>query len=451
MTITSVTIRLATEKEVTDLKDPAGLIEKACNTWKVLTTDNFSGVLNSCMTDSFASRFSIIKMRTWIITSDPQFMKSIFNLPRDDPDENGFMGGSSSITHIIGPLFPGVDLRKEDSILHCPIQQNKIYRKLIEAPLSYKATCDHADTISKLIKDEVEQWKDTVSLNKLPLLVSSIVSKVLLGYDGPYKELCDTITLFNEVLLRNYFGKKPEDQNAYEKAVKYLHSFLDSILDKETDAPFVKALQESEDITRLQKQLLIAFSYFASQENTTAVLTNTLWQLALHPSEQDKIYQDIQNNDVTDLNKKIGLYETIQKAFIAGIKGLTPGYSLARLAKNDLVATATYSDGSTRQKLIEKNQQMNPCPGLYQEPRLQNGQYNLDDFSATEKLDHLPFGGGPHICPGRYLAKVIIRLAVEEIVKNFTFTTDVKESEKVGMTSLKLKEEITLNLTRRKR
>ncbi|KAK7211221.1 hypothetical protein V2G26_018399 [Clonostachys chloroleuca] len=162
-----------------------------------------------------------------------------------------------------------------------------------------------------------------------------------------------------------------------------------------------------EDMVRLQMAIVVAGIH-----TTSASLTQLLYDLAAYPEGIPELREEIKHvyeENGRAFNKKA--LTTFQHLAVDSLT-LSNGLYIPRGTKMELPTTAIQVDD----RLYEKPQVFD---GLrFYEGRHKEGSENKHLYISTGKLD-LAWGYGRHVCPGRFIADVEIKLVMAEFLLRF--------------------------------
>lgn len=177
----------------------------------------------------------------------------------------------------------------------------------------------------------------------------------------------------------------------------------------------------------------------AGYDTTATTISLALYLLALNPSKQEKLYQEIveqierleqesgENNLINlvtfdELNNFKYLSATIDET----LRLYAPLTSVERKARNEIVLET--HDGQHKINVlkgdiiripiyaIHHNERFFPEPEQFQPERF------LDE-PTFHKYAYLPFGSGPRNCVAKRLALIEVKLAILNIIKNYKVQT----------------------------
>lgn len=190
---------------------------------------------------------------------------------------------------------------------------------------------------------------------------------------------------------------------------------------------------------QLLDEVLILFT--AGHETTANALSFTLFLLAKNPSIQDQVYGEVSKVDFEDSNIDL-LQGVMQLQFVKqcieeALRLYPPAYVIDRVATED----DTFED-----ILLPKGTMV--LMSIYELHRYSNFwerplEFDPGRFKEADKKDYgdyyYPFGAGPRICVGNNFAMYEMIIAIAEIVKKYSISSDLKNIEINPLISLKPK------------
>jgi len=414
----SVILREATVEEAKILPPcQQGYWDQTKNTLGVLLDPDFVKAYSSVLDKEpdLPTWSCLMGTRHISIVTDKTAAREVLKHYRTDT-EGLFTETRAFVLEMIKEFFFDEEITSDDFILTCNKEYSEKYRPFIINQLRKLPI----ETIQGLAESEINGWSGTVSLQRISSFVSAVLSSIL-GKSTPFEAI---ETFNNDVLRPTIMRQHPQ---AYEEALKTIRETIEETL-KTSETAFVTELKNSDFTPTQQKALLFAL-FFAGQETTASALTYIIWDLARHPEKQEEIFNDIKEDTVSDAAKKFGNYGSIQKVIAMGLFNHPPVPAFGRVAKRDLV----FQFGEEK-KLIPKGQQINVCPLFIKEKEPKHVPTNY------------PFGNGRHRCPGETLARREMNLFLLTLIKQFRFTTKQDKVTQVCRLTMKLKEEIFIEL-----
>lgn len=190
---------------------------------------------------------------------------------------------------------------------------------------------------------------------------------------------------------------------------------------------------------QLLDEVLILFT--AGHETTANALSFTLFLLAKNPAIQDQVYGEVSKVDFEDSNIDL-LQGVMQLQFVKqcieeALRLYPPAYVIDRVATEE----DTFED-----ILLPKGTMV--LMSIYELHRYSNFwerplEFDPGRFKEADKKDYgdyyYPFGAGPRMCVGNNFAMYEMIIAIAEIVKKYSISSDLKNIGINPLISLKPK------------
>ena len=193
-----------------------------------------------------------------------------------------------------------------------------------------------------------------------------------------------------------------EHLSGYKQAFGYLGDWVARELESfqgetsENDGSFMPAVHEgrvdgrqmSQDEIHSMAMLLLG----AGVDTVTSQLSHTMLHLATHPQDRQRLVEqpDLIPSAVEEFMRRFGI------ANITRVVAKDIEYRGVTMRKGDLVLCATAMGGLDEHVFAQPMQ--------------------VDFERGVAPVRHTPFGAGPHICPGAYLARMVLRAVLERIL-----------------------------------
>ncbi|XP_043471300.1 cytochrome P450 6k1-like [Leptopilina heterotoma] len=228
--------------------------------------------------------------------------------------------------------------------------------------------------------------------------------------------------------LDNFFISLIRDTMKYRKENNVVrHDFVDLLR-------YVKENPEKMDDVELTDTLIAAqcFIFFAAGfETSSTTMSNSLYELALNPSVQDKLRNEIQQV----LNKSEGklTYDNVKsmkylhKVFQETLRKYPPATLLGRKASEKYTFSGTNVTIPKDSKVwipvyaIHRDPKNYPKPELFDPERFED-----EEINSRHPMLYLPFGEGPRNCIGARFAIFQTKIGLIKILQNYR----VEECEK---------------------
>jgi cytochrome P450 len=451
----TATIRIATEDDIKRLPSAYSYKDKLLNTTMMIYDANLKKSLERvCDRDPCLPAFST-QFFTSHITRCPVILKELFKYSRNDPSDDGFLQPSEKYLKALLPFIEGIfkePVQPEDCILTCPKELSEKYRRIALKHLNARENLSGInEDIKNSISDSITHWNtndnDEIDLTRQCGLLASKVISIFLGYPGPYEEICLAVNVFFEEAL-NYSSPLSSlyaDPQRLERAQNILEKAITSILSEENKTPFVQELLTDDELTPLQKKVMIFVLFSSGQETTASLLNYLILKIAMNPAKQDQIFTDLQdrNHNFSSANTYIHSKE-IQTIFHEAIKEFTPAYAFMRGVSKDIVIELRNTSGDIEKEYIIKKEEKFHASPLFAAKEIPNE-------SNSFKMGWYPFGDGFHKCPGRGFATNNIYTAVAFLISRYKITTNTQLSdiEFTSSSTLRLAKNVFIKLTDR--
>ena len=320
-------------------------------------------------------------------------------------------------------------------------------RRLVQPAFAKNHIATWLDLVVSTTEARIGAWHARGEASPLDLahemagLVQEINAKILFGRTLPYHAhpaLLEAVGAVNDSLLRQvkramvWGGRLNQlplpDARRCRHAVALLHQTVDRLIahdgareDHEDSlyAWLTRAAERGEtppDELQLHDQLVTLF--LAGHETTAVALAWTFYYLTEHPAWADRLYEEIAAvaNDRAPTVEDLAQLPHTQRVIDEALRLRPPIYGIGRRAR---IADAV---GGYRipaeAPVIVSPYVMHHHPAYWDRPE----QFDPDRFtpehaSGRPAFSYLPFGGGPHRCIGRHLARMELLAVVALVVR----------------------------------
>lgn len=257
-----------------------------------------------------------------------------------------------------------------------------------------------------------------------------IVRPFLQMFDGKHRKLHEkTVDLLRSYLRRISQEKNNNDEETREHSSILSHLLSSKVSINDNDRGVTKRHLEEDEI------LAHVLAMFGETFETSAnALLFVLYELALHPHVQDRIYNEI--IEMYEHKEEEITYSKLQNLTYLDMV-INEAYRLHPIAPG--LSRMCVSDCNIEGIQIKKNMSVRLMTStLYRDsdyfPRPE--MFNPERFSPEAKQSRhpftfLPFGQGPRQCPGQKLAMSEVKLAIIAVVKEFSL--EVNEHTEVPL------------------
>jgi len=308
------------------------------------------------------------------------------------------------------------------------------------------------DIVADATEARMAAWRDRDRSAPLDLaremagLVQEINAKILFGRALSYQAhpgLLEAVGTVNDSLLRQVkramvlggaLNRLPlPDARRFRQAVALLHRTVGDLIaharagdgrDEDTlYAALADAAEraESPGEFRLRDQLVTLF--LAGHETTAVALAWTFYFLTEHPEWGDRLYDEIVSvlGDRAPAMADLERLPLTRRAIDESLRLRPPVYGIGRRARvEDDIGGHRIPAGSP---VIVSPHVMHHHPAYWDRPeRFDPDRFAPERASARPAFSYFPFGGGPHLCVGRHLARLELLAVVALVVRAFRLT-----------------------------
>jgi cytochrome P450 len=402
--------------------------------WYIGKNHDFSlPILRSWKPGSYVSEFYNLSS-TCYVTADPTVMRAIFSHSRKT--ETGIFYDYENkrlfIDGILKDLYPediakiGVD-KAEDMLVitaatpHAALLRGPMIKALGPAAFSSAALRDIADAILLNLTEAEKKDCDAAELSFEYAL--TVISKLFTGYNADrigYQKLAKALDAFSKRMSRivSHRPATEEEKKDYSVALSEMKSVIEGSLS--SPSPYVQGLKDG-GWNDFQIKSNLFFLYFAGTETTASSMNYLIWQLGRE--ENLALQQEIRDSEQ---GQKILL-----KVIAESLRLHPPVFIEGRqLRENTLMTIRDKSQNLLWKKELRKGhtiicltQAAGQNPLLYPDPERFNPARFQEEDPRIAALAFLPFGGGPHICPGQHLALAELQAFASRLLTYFSVRT----------------------------
>lgn len=265
---------------------------------------------------------------------------------------------------------------------------------------------------------------------KFNFLNPMLVLVVLFPFLRPILEKMD-VSFFPAEVMKFFYSfletiKLDRNKNKHTNRVDFMQLMVDSQTSKTSkeDTSSHKGLTDHEILS--QAMIFI----FAGYETSSSTMGFLAYNLATHPHIQKTLQEEI---DETFPEKAQPTYEALMKmdfldmALNESMRLYPIANRLERVSKSSVdINGVTIPKGTV---VMVPVYTLHRDPTLWPEPdAFKPERFSKENKDRMDPYSYLPFGAGPRNCIGMRFALLMMKLAVVEILQNFSFVT-CKETE----------------------
>lgn len=375
--------------------------------------------------DIFATR--IPGLGNWVYVCSPELARSVF----EAPPEVLAVGAIEdfSLAHLLG----------EGAASHLDGPAHRERRDVTSRYLDAQASLRHVDDVRRITERRLQRWPRgkpfPLVLELQRIALESLVTVFFSGAgEGRVQQLADLYESFSFKGLRSPTSVHPSLQidlgpwspwgrvkQRQRELVKVFSQEIDACLDRPEADGLVQGLARAQlgDGSRLSREVILAEVLdllFQGHELTGDSMTWTMGELATHPEVLARLRQEldsvvgaesIRTSHITALPYlEAVIYEGLRRRpsnFFSGVGCVKQSFTLGDylLPPGTLVAVC-YPAVAMREELFANPHGFSPEHFIGKQP----------------PAGACPFGGGPHICAGKDLAIMVMKVAVATIVRH---------------------------------
>lgn len=385
--------------------------------------DSSQAFLRAWKPGSYVSEFAT-PAGTIYVTADPTVMRAVLAHSRkakdgvfyDHQNKRLFVEG------IVNDLYPEdireIGLEKAVDMVvitaatpHAAILRAPMIKNMGPAAIQGDVLRDIADTVLKKVPEECD-----VSQMSFEYAVR-VISRLFTGYETSpegYTNLAKALDAFSKRMTRivSHRPATAEEEKEYAAALLEMRTVIELCV----SSPYVQGLKEA-GWNDFQIKTNLFFLYFAGSETTASSMNYLIWQLGR--VDNKALQQEIREKGQPLLLKVIA----------EALRLHPPAFIEGRQLREDTLMTIKDKDNNLLWKkklrcghsIVCLTQAAGLDPQLYPEP----GQFNPYRFQDPRiaALSFLPFGSGPHTCPGQHLAVAELQTFIQRLLTHFSVHT----------------------------
>jgi cytochrome P450 len=326
--------------------------------------------------------------------------------------------------------------------------RHKYLRDALQPLFSRPALSAQVSTMAATTASFIENWRNRGRLDlreEMPSLARQIVSRILFGAGEANDTALASAFLVRKKYLQFRFDMPfswPEWlpvplEIRYQRAMKTIGQELTERIQREPEGACLVGQMRKAGLTAAEvyeEALTLAITGY---ETLGEALTWTLWLLAAHPTEQEKVREEARSALREEVPSAADMVELpfTSTVLMESLRLYPPTWLFLRTA----LEPATLPSGYTARagtKIYLSPWVVHRDPRFYPEP----AKFRPERFVAAEianrpKLSYFPFGAGPRMCIGHHLAKIEATLVLALLLRDLKFQQgsrpDIKPSPRM--------------------
>ncbi|XP_067209460.1 cytochrome P450 6B5 [Linepithema humile] len=326
----------------------------------------------------------------------------------------------------VSPMFTPSKLR---SMVPICLERSKNFKDWLDTLLSRNEEINYSDMIEKYISDlsttclfgyDLEALKD--GENKVLQQIRKAVSANT--WKNICKSLLPNIVMQNKLydLIGYYMFGNAQEWQFFTALVKNIDSYRKKHgIDRHDLTNVIMGLKQNE----ITDQLVVAniFAFMAASETSSATATNTMYELALNQSIQDKLREEIKSVRASNKEKQITYDDINTMSYLDAVfKETLRKYPIADVIGRQAISCYTFRNSKVT---IPKNQLVGipVCgihynPDIYPKPEVYDPERFIDP-KTKNSMHYFPFGHGPRNCIGERFGILETKIVLITIIENY--------------------------------
>ncbi len=404
--------------------------------WYIGTQNDLSQpLLHSWKPGSYVSEFATPE-GTVYITADPIVMRAIFANSRKTPTGifYDYENQRLFVEGILKDLYPddiqeiGVEKAVDMLVISAATPHAAMLRAPMIKALGPSVISAHSTALSDIaddiLKDLTEDEKKNCDAAQISFEYAiTLISKLFTNYETTregYQKLVKALDAFSKRMTRivSHRSATVEEEKEYAAALSEMKAVIEGCLS--SPSPYVQGLKDA-GWNDFQIKSNLFFFYFAGTETTASSMNYLIWQLGRE--ENSALQQEIRDSENGQKVLLKAVAETLRLHPPAFIQG-------RQLREDTLMTIKDRSHNLLWRKKLRKGhsivcltQAAGRDPNLYPEPEQFNPYRFQDEDPTIAALSFLPFGSGPHMCPGQHLALAELQTFAYRILTHFSIRT----------------------------
>jgi cytochrome P450 len=422
----------ALAKEICSRMSPSSIK----SAWYIGTQHDLSlPFLRSWKPGSYVSEF-LTPAGTVYVTADPIVMRAVFANSRKMPTGifYDFENKRLFVEGILKDLYPddieeiGVEKAVDMLVISAATPHAALLRVPMIKALGPSVISAHSTTLSDIadtiLKDLTENEKKDCDAAQISFEYAvTVISKLFASYKATrkeYQKVAKALDAFSKRMTRivSHRTATVDEKKEYSVALSEMKAVIDGCL--ASPSSYVQGLKEA-GWNDFQIKSNLFFLYFAGTETTASSMNYLIWQLGRE--ENHALQQEIRESENGQKILLKAIAETLRMHPPAFIEG-------RQLRENTLMTIRDKSHNLLWKKELLKGhsivcltQAAGRDSNLYPEPERFNPYRFQEEDPRIAALSFLPFGGGPHTCPGQHLALAELQTFAYRILTHFSVRT----------------------------
>ena len=404
--------------------------------WYIGTqNDSSQPFLRSWKSGSYVSEFAT-PQGTVYVTADPTVMRAVFSHSRKTPTGifYDYENNRLFVDGILKDLYPDDihEIGEEKVVDMLVITAETPHATMLRGPmikaLGPSAISAHSTALSNIadgiLKDLSEDDKKNCDASQISFEYAvTVISKLFTNYETTrecYQILAKALDAFSKRMTRivSHRPSTAKEEKEYSVALSEMKAVIEGCLS--SSSPYIQGLKDA-GWNDFQIKSNLFFLYFAGTETTASSMNYLIWQLGRE--ENSVLQKEIRDSENGQ--------KVLLKAIAETLRIHPPAFIEGRQLREDTLMTIKDKNHHLLWKkelrkghsIVCLTQAAGRDPNLYPEPEQFNPYRFQDEDPRIAALSFLPFGSGPHTCPGQHLALAELQTFAYRILTHFSVHT----------------------------